>query len=219
MAEPQPRPAWPLVAVIGVLLVGGLMLVFGPGDDEAEPSSEPAPVAHEPVTRSRTVDVGERTGPSPFRTPAATAAEGDEADEEDEDVPEDVPEDEDEDEPHPLAAMVEDGSPITEAARREPKMSEMDPADDRYDPIVDAQQLFAPFEDTLLAAPELTPAVWKAALEQHQDRNLGPMRRAEFLRESGQAEAGGDLMLEWSRLYGHYQARAYGRTPPPIEEP
>ena len=44
------------------------------------------------------------------------------------------------------------------------------------------------------------------------------MRRADFLRGSGQPEAGGDLMVEWSRLYGHYQGRAYGRNPPPLQE-
>jgi len=81
----------------------------------------------------------------------------------------------------------------------------------RYDSVVEAQQLFAPFEDTLMETDPLTPEAWKAALETHRERNGGVMKRADFLRQSGYADEGGEMMVEWSRLYGVYQAKAYGR--------
>ncbi len=110
-----------------------------------------------------------------------------------------------------LRAMIEHGGPYTDEAMERPVMKELEPADPDYDPIAEAHQTFHAFEQTLLAADPLDSVSWKAALAEHQERNAGVMRRADFLRRSGHSDDARDLMLEWSRLYGIYQARAYGR--------
>ncbi len=120
---------------------------------------------------------------------------------------------------NPFAVLLESGEALSAEAVVKPKMNEMDPGSTDYDPMVEAHQLFAPFEDTLRAAEPLDPTAWKAALEQHRDRNGGVMRRAEFIRASGYPDKAGDLMIEWSRLYGIYQAQAYGRPPTPLPMP
>ena len=92
---------------------------------------------------------------------------------------------------------------------------ELDLGDPNYDPRIEAQQAFAPMERDLLAADPLDPAAWKAALKIHRERNLGVSKRAAFLRKSGYPDEATELMTEWSRIYGSWQARAYGRAGPP----
>ena len=70
-------------------------------------------------------------------------------------------------------------------------------------------------EQTLMDLDNLSPETWREALDIHRLRNAGIPRRAEFLRKSGHPDAAEELLLEWSRVYGTWQARAYGRSGPP----
>ena len=104
---------------------------------------------------------------------------------------------------------------LTEGAMDFPNMKELDPSESAYDPRLEAQQAFAPMEDDLLAAEPLGPEDWRQALETHRLRNAGVSKRAQYLRESGHPELAEDLIAEWGRVYGTWQARAYGRAGPP----
>ncbi len=183
---------------------------------------QPATPPDEPTTRSKTVTIGPDTprGPSirdRTKPPPPDTKEGEDASPEDENENENEDENESENEEENegsesgFAFLLGDGTTLTEDARTQPDMREIGPDDARYNPLTEAQQLFAPFEDTLRETDPLTPEAWKAALEVHRERNLGVMKRADFLRQSGYPEEGGELMVEWSRLYGIYQAQAYGR--------
>jgi hypothetical protein len=105
--------------------------------------------------------------------------------------------------------------PLTEGATDFPNMKEVDPSESAYDPKLEAQQAFAPMEEDLLASDPLDPEAWRQALETHRLRNAGVTKRAQFLRESGHPELAEDLIVEWGRVYGTWQARAYGRAGPP----
>jgi len=104
---------------------------------------------------------------------------------------------------------------LTQSAMDFPNMKELDPEDPAYDPRLEAHQAFAPMEKDLLVADPLDPAAWRRALDRHRLRNTGVSKRAEFLRKSGHPQMAEDLMVEWSRVYGTWQARAYGRSGPP----
>ena len=105
--------------------------------------------------------------------------------------------------------------PLTEGAMAHRRMVELTPEDSSYDARLEAQQTFQPMEQTLMDLDSLSPETWREALEIHRLRNAGIPRRAEFLRKSGHPDAAEDLLLEWSRVYGTWQARAYGRSGPP----
>jgi len=105
--------------------------------------------------------------------------------------------------------------PLTDGATDFPNMKEIDPGESAYDPRLEAQQAFAPMEEDLLAADPLGPEDWRQALETHRLRNAGVSKRAQYLRESGHPELAEDLIAEWGRVYGTWQARAYGRAGPP----
>lgn len=113
---------------------------------------------------------------------------------------------------------AEDGA-LTAGALDLPRMGALAVDDEGYDPVIEARQIFHPFEQTLLDADPLDPDTWRAAQEQHALRNEGALRRADFLRRSGHPEEARELMLEWSRLNGIWQARAYGRPHRPGGEP
>ena len=116
---------------------------------------------------------------------------------------------------HEGAPPLRDYEPMTLGALDFPDMKGLDPTDPAYDPHVEAQQAFAPMERDLLDAEPLDAAAWRGALERHKLRNAGVSRRAQFLRESGHPELAEDLIIEWGRVYGSWQARAYGRAGPP----
>lgn len=111
----------------------------------------------------------------------------------------------------PQREVVAAAGELTAGVTDLPAMGELPPDDEDYDPTVEAQQIFHPFEQTLLELAPLDPESWRAAQEQHALRNERSWRRAEFLRRSGYTEEAGELMLEWARLNGIWQARAYGR--------
>jgi len=115
----------------------------------------------------------------------------------------------------PVDGLQEDYRALALGALDFPDMKAIDPADPSYDPRLEAQQAFAPMEADLLAADPLDSGAWRDALERHKLRNLGVSKRAQFLRESGQPELAEDLVLEWGKIYGTWQARAYGRAGPP----
>ena len=115
----------------------------------------------------------------------------------------------------PVDGLQEDHRTLALGALDFPDMKEIDPADPSYDPRLEAQQAFAPMEADLLAADPLDSVAWRDALERHKLRNLGVSKRAQFLRESGQPELAEELVLEWGKIYGTWQARAYGRAGPP----
>lgn len=120
-----------------------------------------------------------------------------------------------EDEPNEADALPSTFEPLAQGALDFPNMKEVDPSDPSYDPRLEAQQAFAPMEQELMEADPLDPDAWREALETHQLRNSGVSKRAQFLRKSGHPELAEDLMIEWGRVYGSWQARAYGRAGPP----
>jgi hypothetical protein len=120
-----------------------------------------------------------------------------------------------EDPPEEEGGAPWDYEPMAQGSLDFPNMRELDPTDPAYDPHVEAQQAFAPMEQDLLAADPLDPSAWREALERHKLRNAGVSKRAQFLLKSGHPELAEDLLIEWSRVYGSWQARAYGRAGPP----
>jgi hypothetical protein len=122
---------------------------------------------------------------------------------------------EDEVDPNKADALPSTFEPLAQGALDFPNMKEVDPSDPSYDPRLEAQQAFAPMEQDLMEADPLDPDAWREALETHQLRNSGVSKRAQFLRKSGHPELAEDLMVEWGRVYGSWQARAYGRAGPP----
>ena len=120
-----------------------------------------------------------------------------------------------EDEPDEADALPSTFESLAQGALDFPNMKEIDPSDPSYDPRLEAQQAFAPMEQDLMEADPLGPDAWREALETHQLRNSGVSKRAQFLRKSGHPELAEDLMVEWGRVYGSWQARAYGRVGPP----
>jgi hypothetical protein len=210
---PNSRTTGVLLA-LGIALIGSLLYHYvGPGADEPAPVPTPARIA--PTPRAA------RTAPARIVAPPDADADGDEERDDGEALDREVAlpgrhsDGRERDPDHPWAALAEDDAPLTDASVDQPKMGEMDPADPAYDPMVEAQQIFHPFEQTLMDADPLDPTAWKAALDEHRTRNGGVLRRADWLRRSGYPEDARDLMLEWSRLYGVWQARAYGRPGPP----
>jgi len=178
------RAAGVLVALLILLLGSFLYQQWGPAGepDPPEPTATPEPVVE--VTPE----------PTPEREPPTLV---------DKTMP-----DPDRDD---LRALVDLGRALTPGVMELPRMGEMAADDEDYDPVIEARQIFWHFEQTLLEADPLDPESWRAAQEQHSLRNEGASRRAEFLRRSGHPEAASELMLEWSRLNGIWQARAYGR--------
>jgi len=204
---------WALTVVVGIAVAMFTANLLRGDADEPPPATEQPPPA---ADRSRTVTLDGKTprGPSLSRPAKATgpAPGGDTAVEEEapgEDAGE--PEEGEPGSPEFVAYLLDAPDSITAEARQQPVMAEIGPEDVRYDSLVEAAQIFAPFEDTLMETDPLTPEAWKAALETHRERNGGVMKRADFLRRSGHPDQGGEMMVEWSRLYGVYQAKAYGR--------
>ena len=180
-----------VVAALAILLLGTLLYqLWGPASDPTAPEPatpaltvvEPAPPARETAPPPPVIEAGEIDTAEPERGVREQ-----------------------------LRELASGGGALTEGVMELPVMGELPADDERYDPAVEAQQIFHPFEQTLLQADPLDPDSWRAAQEQHALRNERSWRRADFLRRSGYTEEASDLMLEWSRLNGIWQARAYGR--------
>ena len=118
---------------------------------------------------------------------------------------------------NPFAVLLDRGQAFTDEAAAAPDMAGMNPDDEAYDPLTEARQIFHEFETDLLGHQPLNPAVFRQLLKKHKETNGNILRRAEVLRKAGHPEDAADMMGEWSRLYGHYQAQAYGRGPVPTE--
>lgn len=116
---------------------------------------------------------------------------------------------------HPLLALMDSGQSFTADAAKQPDMRGISPNDPKYDPIVDADQLFHGFEEALRAARPLDATRFRKLVGEWKERNRGVLDRAQELRKAGHPEASRAVMEEWSRLWGIYQAEAYGRAPPP----
>lgn len=181
-----------VVAALVILLLGSLLYSYlGPGSEPDVP--EPAIPSVTPASTAAVVT------PAPV-TPTPVVRE--------------APGSRDE-----LRELAEATGGLTDGVMELPRMGEMAADDAGYDPVIEARQIFHPFEQTLLGADPLDPESWRAAQEQHDLRNEGASRKAEFLRRSGHPDAARELMLEWSRLNGVWQARAYGRPHRPGGEP
>ncbi len=118
---------------------------------------------------------------------------------------------------NPFAVLLDSGQAFTDEAAGMQDMSALDPEDDAYDPLTEARQIFHDFENDLRGHQPLNPPVFKQLLKKHKETNAEILRRADALRKAGQPEYAADMMGEWSRLYGHYQAQAYGRRPVPTD--
>ncbi len=202
------------LALLGVGLAGGIYLLNAQsGDSPSEP----------PTTPHLSADSSPRLPTALAKKRSGAAQPGAETDnEEGEAVPPSPeisqlgagrPEDQSQE------ASAEDSTilfePLTEGATDFPNMKEIDPSESAYDPRLEAQQAFAPMEADLLTADPLGPNAWRQALDTHKLRNAGVSKRAQYLRESGHPELAEDLIAEWGRVYGTWQARAYGRAGPP----
>ncbi len=118
---------------------------------------------------------------------------------------------------NPFAVLLDQGQAFTDEAAGMQDMSTLDPDDEAYDPLTEARQIFHDFEDDLRGHQPLNPPVFKQLLKKHKERNGDILKRADALRKAGHPEYAADMMGEWSRLYGHYQAQAYGRRPVPTD--
>lgn len=198
------------LVLLGVGFAGGSYVLNAQSGDSSNESPEPA-------------DPSSDSSPHSPKTPAEKASDSDRAGAEgDEEQSERIPASNE-------ALQLGAGRPseppqehsttlfesLTEGAMDFPNMKELDPSESAYDPRLEAQQAFAPMEDDLLSADPLGPEDWRQALETHKLRNAGVSKRAQYLRESGHPELAEDLIAEWGRVYGTWQARAYGRAGPP----
>lgn len=206
------RIRWAVTVVLGIVVaLVTAKILRAPADLPAPPVAE-APADEPSVERTRTLALDQQSprGPTLKPPPKATGVppEGSAGAAESVEGRAEAPNSAD---TGRVPYELDSPGSLTQAAREQPLMTEVGPDDVRYDSVVEAAQLFAPFEDTLLETDPLTPEAWKAALETHRERNGGVMKRADFLRQSGFADEAGEMMIEWSRLYGLYQAKAYGR--------
>lgn len=120
---------------------------------------------------------------------------------------------------HPLLALMDSGKSFTADAAAAVDMRSLPAGDPRYDAITEAGQIFAGFEEALRAARPLDAARFRKVGSEWKERNRAVLERAQELRKAGRAEDAKVVMEEWSRLYGIYQAEAYGRAPPPSGSP
>ncbi len=119
---------------------------------------------------------------------------------------------------NPFAVFLEPPDLLTAGQENHPAMESLDATDARYSATIEARQLFAPFEQALVAEEPLNPGIYKALLTEYKDQNTKVIKRADWLRKSGQPDAATDLMAEWGRLFDHYKAQAYGRGQVPVPE-
>jgi hypothetical protein len=214
----EPRPIWPTVTVLAMAGILVVLAVLSGRDEEPEaPAANPAvtqpaaerPASSRPATRATAT---RRPEAPPGETTAEQDAEAEvqaHADDGGGEVPA---------EDNPLAVLLDRGEPLTAQAAAKPDMAELGPDHDDYDAIDEAHQLFHDFEEALRASQPLDPTAWKDALAEHKETNAKVIARAGELRREGHPDEAHDLMTEWSRLYGLYQAQAYGRAPHPVSE-
>ena len=118
---------------------------------------------------------------------------------------------------NPFEGFVDDGSPLTDEAMKQPVMADMDPSNDAYDAETEARQRFNAYESDLLASVPLDPEDWKAITRNHQDDIKGLFKRSKELVDAGHNEDARVLIEEWNELQNKYKAQAYGRSPQPFE--
>jgi hypothetical protein len=199
------------LTLLGVLVAAGAYFLSG-REEVPAPESSLTPTDTDPPT--------DALKPRAGREPAQTLAETDDEEGQGATAPNKVAhlgsevwkDEADPDEADVLPSTFES---LAQEALEFPNMKEIDPSDSSYDPRLEAQQAFAPMEQDLMEADPLGPETWREALEAHQLRNSGVSKRAQFLRKSGHPELAEELMVEWGRVYGSWQARAYGRAGPP----
>jgi hypothetical protein len=114
---------------------------------------------------------------------------------------------------NPFAVFLDRPALLSDGAADHPPMESLDVGDDAYDPVIEARQLFAPFEQALVARQPLTPGTYKAMLTDFKDQNMKVLKRADWLRKTGHADDATELMTEWGRMFDHYKAQAYARAP------
>jgi len=111
-----------------------------------------------------------------------------------------------------------DGGWLTRGAMDKPNMGSLSPDDPGYDAVVEARQLFHPFEMDLRTTLPLEPNSYRETLGLHKQTNAGALRRVNELRRAGHPETASQLYEEWSRLFELYRRRArasQGSQPPP----
>lgn len=193
-----------MAAGLAVILLGLFLLQDPVPEAPQDPTPEPR------IARTAERAPGPRTG----ATPPAGSAQDSEAELE---APDEDPADTDSAAPddNPFAVFLAPPEALTEGADRHPPMDSLDATDGGYSATIEARQLFAPFEQALLAAEPLGPGTYKELLTEFKDHNMKVLKRADWLRKNGHADAATDLMGEWGRLFDHYKAQAYGRPPVP----
>ena len=200
-----------------LLLVAGLSVFVMAAIYRASSPTDPQPTSENPSPNetSTQVDSTAQADPEGSESTSIRQDEGVQPDQSEEDVRSAIPDEALAPQEEPVDGLQEDYRALAIGALDFPDMKAIDPADPSYDPRLEAQQAFAPMEADLLASEPLDSVAWRDALERHKLRNLGVTKRAQFLRESGQPELAEDLVLEWGKIYGTWQARAYGRAGPP----
>jgi hypothetical protein len=197
-----------LVAGLSVFVMAVIYKTSSPTGSQStleNPSKEPS------------IQADTQTQPEPMNSNLMAAEQNKEDQEEPsaEDIQFGAPGEDPEPQYDPVDGLQEEHRSLAMGALNFPDMKSLDPDDPSYDPRLEAQQTFAPMEADLLAADPLDSVAWREALERHKLRNLSVTKRAQFLRQSDQPEAAEELVLEWGKIYGTWQARAYGRAGPP----
>jgi hypothetical protein len=100
-----------------------------------------------------------------------------------------------------------EGIVITATALDEPDMTGMDPGDDAYDEVVEAQQRFHDLEVDIVSQGELTPEVWASLQEKHAAATQQLLDRAAQLNLSGHPLEAESLLVEWESLEARYAKR------------
>lgn len=195
------KASWPWMAAGLALILLALGVLRDPVPDAPTPDD---------VTPSQETRPPETAPPAVASDPTHHVAEPDESPETSDDPS--APQDGD---GNPFAVFLAPPDPLTDGQEAHVAMSSLEVTDDRYSPRIEAHQLFAPFEQALIAAEPLSPGVYKALLTEFKEHNMKVLKRADWLRKAGDPEAAVELMAEWGRLFDHYKAQAYGRAPVP----
>lgn len=200
------KSSWPwMAASLAVILLAMFLL----RDPVPPPPEEPVPAPRIATLAPPAAPQSAPATSSPAASPPSTDADTPAADE---------AEPEREPEGNPFAAFLAPPEPLTAGQDEHPPMESLEASDPRYSATVEAQQLFSPFEQALLAAEPLSPGVYKALLTDFKQHNMKVLKRADWLRKAGEPDAATELMSEWGRLFDHYKAQAYGRGQVPVPE-
>ena len=86
-----------------------------------------------------------------------------------------------------------------------PDMREMDPIDERYDPVVEAQQRFHAYENAIAARAPMDRDTWTAVRAQFRPAHEAMLERSVELSQAGHGDESESLLIEWSMLESEHE--------------